>query len=203
MPANLQPHVIARDTGATVARKRNGKSRQAVLRAQERAAGIPGYLSDMSIRRGKCFRCKSRYSVQRVTFDYTSAKAVQPFAHVECAQCGHVWYRTQVPHLREYQSVRLTLILPGDQQRWFARGRWHVQGEDAVVVRDATWSDLMDQSRAWRERNTRYEMSLARAKARREAKAVEAHERAQVLLARLAEMDAARAAEEAAARDRE
>jgi len=194
---------MSRAIGAAIVAKKRGPSRQALMRRQLVAAGIPEYASDLSMRRGRCFKCKGRYSVQRVTFDYTSAKAVEPFAHVECAKCGHVWYRTAIPALGQYQSVRLTLILPSVQRRWYARGRWHVEGEDAITLRDATWGDLMDAAAEWRKRNTRYDLARARAKAKKEAASLAAHQRAQELLAVLHAKDEARAAEEAEAAARE
>lgn len=203
LPPSLRPEPLARAIGEAIARKTRGPSRKATLRRQLREAGLAPYAADLSIRRGKCFRCRGRFSVVRVTFDYTNRREVMSFAHVECAKCGHVWYRTSVPRLREYQSVRLTLILPSEQRRWFARGRWHVEGEDAVVIRDATWPDLMDAGADWRKRNAQYESARARAKARkaeRDAAAVAAFRET------LAAMDARRAEEarleaEAAARE--
>lgn len=203
VPGALQPAVIARATGEAIARKGRGPSRAALHRRQLSAIGIPEYASDLSIRRGKCFRCKSRYSVVRITFDYTSAKAIASFAHVECASCGHVWYRTSVPRLREYQSVRLTLILPGDQRRWYARGTWHVEGEDAITLRDATWADLMTQGDDWRKRNARYEGAIARRKAAKAARDLEAVAKARETMARLDAILAAREAEEREAAARE
>lgn len=199
VPGALQPAAIARATGEAIARKaRRGPSRQALLRQQLREAGLAPYAAELSIRRGKCFKCRGRFSVVRVTFDYTSAKAIGSFAHVECARCHHVWYRTSVPKLGEYQSVRLTLILPSVQQRWFARGRWHVEGEDAIVLKDATWPDLMDAGADWRKRNTRYESAIARRKAAKAAKDAEAVARARDLWAAI---DARRAAEAEAERE--
>ena len=202
LPANLQPHVVARDAATAIHRKRSGPSRKAYETRQLAAIGIPAYAADLSIRRGRCFKCKARYSVQRATFDYTSAKAVEPFCHVECAKCGHVWYRTAVPRLGEYQSIRLTIILPSTQSRWFARGRWHVQGETAIVIDEAHWSDLMDAATEWRKRNTHYEMARARVKARKVERDLEAVKKSHALIERLHAMDAARAAEEEEAASR-
>lgn len=180
-----------------------GPSRKALERKQLVAMGIPAYASDLSMRKGRCFKCKGRYTVQRVTFDYTSRKAVESFAHVECAKCGHVMYRTQVPRLREYQSVRLTLILPSDQRRWFARGRWHVEGQDAVTLADATWSDLMDAAGAWRKANDQYEAARARAKARKAARDAEAVAKFRATLAHYDALREAREREEQEAAARE
>jgi hypothetical protein len=203
LPASLQPHVIARDTGAAVARKVRGPSRKAVERKQLRAMGIPAYASDLSMRRGRCFKCKGRYSVVRLTLDYRSRASLETFAHVECALCGHVMYRTSTPRLGEYQSVRLTLILPSEQRRWFARGRWHVEGEDAVTVADATWSDLIDAGAEWRKRNDQYNAARARAKARKAERDAEAVARLRVTLDHMDALAREREREEQEARDRE
>lgn len=203
VPAHLSPGPLSRAIGAAMVRKSRGKSKRAILRDQLAAAKVPAYNADLSIRRGRCFACKGRYSVVRVTFDYTSAARLEPFAHVECATCGHVWYRTSVPRLGEYQNVRLTLILPSHLHRWFARGRWHAEGSDGLVVPEATWSDLMDASRDWRKRNTQYEAAKARAKERKAAKEAAALAESRALMERIHARQAEREREEREAAARE
>ena len=163
------------------------------------AAGVPEYQSDIRPVRGKCRkgRCRSRWGVVRVSIDFRDRETVDRIATVECALCGHVWRRVSVPRLTSsagYQSVRLTLILPATVNRWFARGRWHAEGEDAVVLREATIGDLDEAARNHAAGADRIAARKAAAKAKREAEDVAQHERTMDLLARLAAMDAERAA---------
>jgi hypothetical protein len=99
--------------------------------------------------------------------------------------------------------VRLTLILPAAMHRWYARGRWYAEGDDGVVLREATVSDLDEAARAHRVKADRHADTLARAKAKREAAMTADHERTLAILARLADHDRENAEAEAAAAARE
>lgn len=172
------------------------------------AAGLPGYLSDLRPIRGRCLkrRCSSRWGVVRVTLDFRDPERIERFAALECAACGRVWRRCKVPPItsREgYQAVRLTLILPATMHRWYARGRWHAEGEDAVIIGEANISDLDEAARAHRAKAEAAADRKARARAKAEAEALADHERAMQTLTMMAELDAARAAEERAAEERE
>lgn len=196
---------FARDFGAALARRQRGPSRQSCLTHSRRKAAIPAYLADFRLTKGRCLRkrCASRYAVTRLTIDLRSRERIDRTATLECATCGHTWRRTRVPRIGEYQSTLLTLILPGDERRWYARGRWHREGDDAVVIRDATQLELMGAEGDWKVRNGQYLDARARVAIRKaEAERVQ-HEATMDLLARLAARDAERAAEEAAAIDRE
>lgn len=196
---------ILRDAGAATARRSRGPSRLALHAKVRRELELPAYLTDFRLIPGHCRkrRCRSRFGIVRVSLDFTSRERVDQLATVECAACGHTWRRVKVPRLAEYQTTRLTLILPSEQRRWYARGRWHVQGDDAVVLRDATQSDLMDAYTDWRTRNGQLLASRERARAKREEADREATERARATMAKLAERDAERAREEAEAAARE
>lgn len=196
---------ILRDAGAERARRAHGPSRLTLLAKVRRELELPAYLADFRLVPGQCRkrRCKSRYGVIRLSLDFTSRERVDRFATVECAACGHTWRRCREPRLAEYQTTRLTLILPSSQRRWYARGRWHVQGTDAIVLRDATQLDLMAAFDDWRVRNGQYLDSRARAKAKREAADLEARERAAVTMAKLAELDAERERQEQEAEARD
>lgn len=208
MTATLAPLLATlwpRAAGAARMRAARGPSREALIAAQRRAAKLPAYLAEFRLTRGRCrrARCKSRYAVTRVSVDFTNRAAVERLAVLECAACGHVWRRIRPPRLGEYQSVRLSLILPAESRRWYARGRWHVTGSDAVTVREATQADLMAAAEDWRKRNGQYEAARARARAKRAEANREATERTAALLDQLAAQDAQRAADEAAAAARE
>lgn len=196
---------LERELGAARVRRTRGPSREALTNRQRIRAGIPAYLSDFRLVPGSCAkrRCRSRYGVVRLSIDMTSRERCETLATIECADCGRTWRRIRAPRLTEYQRTRLTLILPGDQRRWYSRGHWHTEGHDAFVIRDATQLELMAAQDDWRTRNAQYLDAKSRAKRRREDAEREQHAHAADLLARLAAMDAARAAEEAAATDRE
>jgi hypothetical protein len=175
------------------------------------AAGIPRWSSDMRPVRGRCLnrvrrkRCPSRWGVIRVSLDFTGDR-VDRLATVECAQCGHTWHRATPPPIRSrdgYQTVRLTLILPASARRWFTRGRWHREGSDGIVVRDATLPDVDDAARAFDARVAARMAALDRAREKREAADREATDRARALMAAIHAREAAAAEAEAAARERE
>lgn len=180
-------------------------TRRSLTRRVRAGSGCPGYASDFRLTRGRCLRprCGSRWGVTRITIDYTSAARAETWAHVECAQCGRTWHRTRVPAIGQYQSTRLTLILPSEQRRWYARGRWHTEGETAITIREATQADMLAARADWQRRSESYGKAQARVKAKKAAAAAEAHRETAALLARLAERDAARQAEEAEAAARE
>jgi len=167
------------------------------------AANLPEYLSDLRPVRGRCLgrRCKSRWGIVRVSLDFRDPATVDRLATIECASCGRTWRRCKVPPITSpggYQAVRLTLILPASMHRWFARGRWHAEGSDGVVLAEATIGDLDEAARAHRIKAEARADRAAKAKAKAEAEAVEQHHRTVDLLARLAAMDAEREAEDAA-----
>jgi hypothetical protein len=172
------------------------------------AAGIPEYASDIRPVRGRCRhgRCKSRWAVLRVSLDFRDPVRVDRLATTECALCGRVWRRVKVPRLTSpdgYQEVRLTLILPGTYARWYSRGRWHREGDDAVVLRDASIADLDEAARAHRAKSDALASRKAAALVKAQADAAATHERTMDLLARLAAMDAARTQEETEASTRD
>lgn len=195
---------LARDIAAAMVRAKRGPSAKACRSRQRAAVRLPAYLADFRLVAGHCRakRCKSRYGVVRLTVDTRSRERLERFATVECASCGHTWRRTKTPALAEYQSTRLTLILPGDERRYYNRGRWHLEGGD-TVIRDATQADLMAACEDWRKRNEQQLAAKARAAAKRAEAERIAHEQAAATLARLAAWDAERAAEEAAAAARD
>lgn len=145
------------------------------------------------LRRGRCRRrgCESRYAAVRVTVDTRDPERTDRSATLECALCGHVWGAATVPELRLHDGglprILVTLILPplrgeGVRIGWTRRGRAIRSGSDALLVREATYAQLVQALAEHRERN-------ARATARREAA--------------LAKRDAAEAADIAEARARE
>ncbi len=173
-----------------------------------RSAGLPAWATDLDTVRERCMgrRCRSRWGVVRVSIDLRSRDAIDRVATVECAVCGRVWRRTRAdrPLTRSgAQRVLLTLLLPSSVNRWYARGRWHVTGSDAVELRNATLADADEAARDWRRRHDQYLAAKDRVRAKREAAATEAHERTTALLARLAAKDAERRLEEAAATERD
>lgn len=191
----------------TLAYRPSSCKRRAAHHAATVGAGIPEYASDIRPVRGRCLkrRCRSRWAVVRVSVDFRGVE-VDQFATLECAICGHTWRACKVPPLasREgYQAVRLTLILPGNVNRWFSRKRWHRTGDDAVILREADMGDLDEAAREHRARADRRMAAKARAAAKRAAEDTAAHERTMDLLARLHALDAERAAQEAEAEARE
>lgn len=196
---------LMRDAGAARVRKVRGPSRQGLEAAQRRDLHLPAYLTDFRLIPGLCRRrrCKSRYGVVRVSIDYRDRDRFEVLATVECASCHRTWRRTRAPKLGEYQHCRVTLILPAHQRRYYARKRWHVEGDDAVVIRDATWSELMAAADDWRTKNVRRQAARARLAERKAREERETHEATMNLLERLAERDRQRELEEAAADGRE
>lgn len=196
---------VLRDAGAATARRKRGPSRLGLAAKQRRELELPAYLADFRLIPGACRkrRCKSRYGVVRLSLDYRDRDRVDRLATVECALCGRTWRRCREPRLAEYQSCRLTLILPHAQRRYYARKRWHVEGADAIVIRDATQSDLMAASGDWHARHDRREAARARLAERKAAAERETNAHTADLLARLAAFDAQRAADESEAADRD
>lgn len=195
--------MATRRNGANAGVCRRGAHHRATL-----GAGIPEYASDIRPVRGRCRKrtCGSRWGVVRVSIDFRDPLRVDQFATLECAACGRTWRAVKVPPLtsREgYQAVRLTLILAGSVNRWFSRGRWHREGDDAVMLREADIGDLDEAARAHGARADRIAERKAAARLAREEAEREQHAATMNLLDRLAAMDAARAAEEAEARMRE
>lgn len=185
-------------------------ARRAAIRRAAADGGIPLYLASLRPVRGRCLRrtrrgvCGARWGVVRVSLDLTEPAAIDRLATVECATCGHTWRRTRVPALTDgaYQTVRLTLILPADHRHWYARGRWHVEGETGVVC-EATLADLIAAQDDWRTRNGTYLAARAHAAERRANAEQAAHLATVALLMGLAARDAERATAEAAAAARE
>jgi len=181
-------------------------------RAQARAAaaaraGLAPYTLDLATVRGRCLarRCAGRWGVVRITVDLRGREADR-FAAVECAACGRVWRRVATPPVRTrrgFQSVLLTAILPASAHRWYARGRWHREGDDGEVLRECDLGDLDEAVRAYRGRQSAVLMRLQRAKDRRASLEAAALADSRALMARLADIDAQRAADEAAAAARE
>jgi len=186
---------------------RRSLSRRAACHRAAEGAGIPDYASDMRPVRGRCRkgRCRSRWAVVRVSIDFRDPAAIDRMAVTECAACGHVWRRVKVPRLTSpagYQEVRLTLILPASYERWFSRGRWHREGDDGAILRDADIGDLDEAARSHRKRQDALATRKAAARDKAAAADSERHAATMNLLARLAAIDAARAADEAEAEAR-
>jgi hypothetical protein len=172
------------------------------------AAGIPEYASDIRPVRGKCLgkRCRSRWGVVRVSLDFRDPERIDRIATLECADCGRTWRRVPVPRLTSpqgYQTVRLTLILRATVRRWISRGRWHREGDDAIVVPDANVGDLDEAARNHAAISDRLASRKALARSRKAEREAAEHERTMAMLARWADMDAAYKADEAAAAARE
>lgn len=181
-------------------------SREHALAAAAARSGIPAYQLELVTVRGRCLarRCGNRWGVVRLTIDLRSREADR-FAHVECAACGRVWRRTHpIPVSRRgYQRALVTAILPASAHRWYARGRWHREGDDAEVLRECSIGDLDEAVRAYRARRDAIVARLARARERRAALEAEALARSRALMARIHEREAETAREEAAAAARE
>lgn len=185
----------------------NAPARRTCIRTAARSAGLPLYMADLATTRGRCRkrRCPSRWAITRVSIDFR-AERVDRIATTECTLCGRTWRRVSVPALRSaagYQAVKLTILLPSSVHRWRSRGRWHRQGEDALIVRDADLGDLDEAATTHGIRADRLADSRARRTAAAAAIESERHAATMTLLARLAERDAERAAAERAASERE
>ena len=170
-------------------------------------SGLPAYQLDLATTRGRCLarRCASRWAVTRITVDLRG-REVDRFAHVECAACGRVWRRTRIVPITAPnggQAVLVTAILPASARRWYAHGAWHREGDDALILVNASIGDLDDAARARRTRMDSVYRRLQRAKDLRAARESEALAKSRALMAHLHAMDAERAAQEADARARE
>lgn len=182
--------------------------RAALKRRAARDSGLARWEADLRLVRGRCLarRCRSRWGVIRVSLDFRDPSGVDRLATVECAACGRTWRRVRatVP-LRNAdgtQAVRLTLILPGEVNRWRSRGTWHREGDDPVL-RNASLGDADEAASAHRARMDTRARAKAAAAARKAEREAADHEATMALLARWHERDAERAAEEAAARERD
>ena len=184
--------------------------RRDAVRAAARDAGIPGWSSDIKPVRGRCLRrrCKSRWAVPRVSLDFRDPDRVDRLATLECVSCGRTWRR--IPDSTRvrtpgtgYLAARVTLILASTAHRWRSRGRWHREGDDGLVLVNATVAELEDAVDAHRERMDKRADARQRATAKREAEAAADREATREWLARVHEEAAAREAEEAAAAARE
>lgn len=186
--------------------------RRAAIREATRKAGIPQWSSDMRPVRGKCLGrvkrkpCGSRWGVVRVSLDFRDPERVDRLATIECASCGRVWRRTKPTSVRSaagYQAVRLTVILPATAERWYSRGAWHRDGDDALVLRDADLGDVDEAARAHNARVNARLTARANDRARREAADREAIARGTAALAAHDQMREAdeQAEREAAARE--
>lgn len=201
-PDNLTPTRKRSAPPTVTAPDRRGARRLAGERS-----GIPAYQLELDTIRGKCLarRCPSRWGVYRLTVDMRG-REVDRYAHVECALCGRVWRRCRLTPIRNrhsLQRVLVTAILPASAHRWYARGRWHREGDDAVVLTDASIGDLDEAARAYRARMDRVLCRLQRAKDLRASREAEALTASRALMARLHAMDAERAEAEAEAARRE
>jgi hypothetical protein len=158
-------------------------------------------MNDIRPVRGRCRGgtkrkpCPSRWAIPRVSLDFRDPARVDRLATLECAVCGRTWRRIAPIAIRSregYQSALLTVIVSATAHRWYSRGTWHREGDDAQVVVDARLDDVDEAvSRNDRAMALRAERA-ARARARREAADLEAVAR---LRATLASMDARRADE--------
>jgi len=181
--------------------------RSTAVRLAAARAGLPAYGLNLATVRGRCRarRCRSRWGVIRVTVDLRG-REVDRFAHVECAACGRVWRRTRIVPMHDRhsrQTVLATAILPASAHRWYARGRWHREGDDAHVLREASLSDLDEAARAFRARQGRVLARLQRARDRRQELEAAAMTRYRALRERLDDITDAQARIEAAAQARE
>jgi hypothetical protein len=186
--------------------------RRSAIRLATREAGIASWSSDIAPVRGKCRGrvkrkpCGSRWAVPRVSLDFRDPERVDRLAILECVSCGRKWRRIKPPAVRSsagYQSVRLDVILPATANRWYSRGAWHREGEDALILRDADLGDVDEAARAHSAHLSARLASKARDRERREAADREATARGMAALAAHEARRAADAADEAAAAARE
>jgi hypothetical protein len=110
-----------------------------------------------------------------ITYDFRDAKEVLVSADLVCAECDRVWHRARVPDLTRHKNVqrhRLTLLLPPKEaaRTWIARGKVHREGDDAQVVYDATYGQLMLANEEWRKRHDSHQLAAWRRKQREQAK---------------------------------
>ena len=177
-------------------------------RATERVLAATMPTADLYTRRGKCLACGNRWAVVRVVLTMTSAARVERYATHECSRCGHTWRRVAATMPIQTgggtQRVRLSLILPSNTLRtWHSHGVWHRDGDDSASIIDATFADVDEAYAEWTKRNGTYTAKLERARVKRETERAASHEATMATLARWAERDAERAADEAAAAARE
>lgn len=145
-----------------------------------------------------------------MTVNTIDKAAVERFAHLECAQCGRVWraFRADTPvTVKGYQAVLITLIAPSGTRRVLYRvksnGAWHVNGDDSVVIPNATLAQLADAVRVHREAWDKREASRVKARLAREEQAAADRAATRELLVRADTRRAEREAEERAADERE
>jgi hypothetical protein len=188
---------LAREIAVAWHRIESGPSRQGLRDAMRQRVGLRRDNDGLRLVKGRCRKrgCPSRWGVTRVTADYRDARRVDYLAMVECARCGRTWRRVKVPEWTSYQSVRLTLILPHAQRRWYARGRWHSEGEDGITLREARYSDMTAAVEDWRRRSGLRLARLDRAKVRKQEREAQGLRDVQALIARLDARDAERVAE--------
>lgn len=177
-----------------------------------RAAGLRAYQHDLHVIRDRCRApgCRSRAGIVRVTIDTTDPKTVRRSARVECAQCGHGWFRVRddTP-LTDGQRITAmaTLIVPSGAKRVLYRvktnGAWHVSGDDVTTIPNANVDQVMAAMRVWREAWEKREDAKLRARAKREVEAAADREATRAMLARMDARNAEREAEERAAAERE
>lgn len=152
--------------------------------------------------RGRCAgkRCASRLAIPQVTYDFRSEREVEVAAELVCAACDRVWSRTAVPTLSRHKDVqrhRLLLILPPKDavRTWVSRGHVHREGDDAQIVRDATYWALLEAWQTWHKRNDRFEAAKERRRererARKETEMAEWRAREAAIQARIREREAA------------
>jgi hypothetical protein len=161
--------------------------------------------------RSKCRRCHARWAVPRVTVDFRDPSRLERVATLECARCSRTFRTcnadaypvTERVGEAIVQRVRLTLILPATATRWYSRGAWHREGDDARILADATLADADEATRLWRTRADRKAAAAARAKARKAEADAEACARMAAMLATWAAREAEEAAAEAEAAARE
>lgn len=157
------------------------------------------------MKRGRCARkgCNSRLAIVRITFDFRDPTEIRVAGELVCVTCDRVWATVRPPDIRRHrdgQRVRLTLILPPEQEArtWARHGTVHRTGEDAAIIADANYADLLSAQEAWRGRNERLldrkQRAVDKRKARVEAEMAEWR-------AKMAAVNASIDAREAAAKE--
>lgn len=148
--------------------------------------------------RGRCAarKCQNRYAIVRVTVDFRNPREKLWAAELVCVSCDRVWAATKVPDLAAYKNVqrhRLLLVLPPEKtvHIWISRGRVQRQGDDALIVDNATYGAFMDANREWTRRNERTrEAAWRREQKRKEAAAAREAEWLAYYKSKQAEWDA-------------
>lgn len=135
--------------------------KQAALRLRK----LAGLRRDQSafehaLQRGRCAarKCQNRYAIVRVTVDFRNPREKLWAAELVCAECDRVWGATSVPDLATYKNVqrhRLLLILPPEKaaRTWVSRGRIQREGDDALIIDNATYGAFMEANAEWTRRN--------------------------------------------------